>query len=137
MIGTIGVNITKQFRRPPAFVATNPKGDNIAIAILHRKLGYAHSLLRAEMPYGIKNPDQRDIEVAFSALPTALEALKDRREVLLAIQTDPNRNVNFGMQHIFRFELFHQAVGDEFVVARSLQERGDVLERGEKTREVR
>src|SRR5580698_8082527 len=65
----------------------------------------------------------------FSALPPAFQTFENCREILLTPQVHPHRNIDFGMQNIFGFELLHQTVGDEFIVRGGLQVFGDRLER--------
>src|SRR5581483_556768 len=57
-------------------------------------------------------------------------------EILLPPLADSDRNIHLGVKHVLRFELLHQAVGDEFVVAGGLQVLSKCLERHEESKEI-
>src|ERR1700730_16382195 len=84
----------------------------------------------------VEDPQQRNAEVALPLLAPAIEAFEDGIEVLLAPQTDSHCNVHFGVQHVFPFELFHQAVGDELIVVGALEVFGHCFEGHQKAIEV-
>jgi len=70
------------------------------------------------------------------ARAAALQAFEDGGEVLLAVQTDADRDVDLSMQNVFGLEPLHEAMCDEFVVCGRLQVLGDGLEGHEKPGEV-
>ena len=53
----------------------------------------------SEVAGGVENPEQRDAEIACAAGASALQALENCGEILLAIQADADRDVNFRVEH--------------------------------------
>src|SRR3982074_128078 len=84
----------------------------------------------------VEDPQQGNAEVALPLLASAIQAFEDGLEILLAPQTDSHGHVHFGMEHVFPFELFHQAVGDELIVVGGLEVFGHCLEGHQKAIEV-
>ncbi len=48
----------------------------------------------------------------------------------------PARDVNFGVENVFRFQLLHEAVGDELVVVGTAEMLADGFERHEEAGEI-
>src|SRR5690242_9277456 len=65
----IGVHVAKKLGWASALVTTNAESGHIAVAVPHRQLRYFAAPLRAKMTDGVENPEQRNTEVAFPALP--------------------------------------------------------------------
>ena len=132
----VGEHIAKQFRSGLPLVSADAESDHARTLKPHAQLGHLLCLICAKLAHGIKNPEQRNAEVAFPAFPAAFQSSEDRLEILLPPQAHSDRDVHFGVQHILRFELFHQSIGDEFVVFGSLQLFSHRLERHQKSGEV-
>src|SRR5215831_900830 len=136
VIASAGVDIAEKFRLGFALIASDAEGDHVTIAITDGEIADRASSVRAELADSVEHPQERDAEVAGAAFASALEAFKDRVEILLAPQVDANRDVDLGVQDIFRLELLHQAIGDELVVSGSLEVFGDGLEGHQESGEV-
>src|SRR5579863_1208691 len=132
----VGKHVAKQFRSGLALVAADAKSDHARVLKPRRQLGHLLCLLRAKLAHRIKDPEQRNAEVALTTFPAALQANKDRIKVLLAPQAHSHRDVHFGVQHILRLKFLHQPIGDEFVILGSLQFLSHSLERHQKLGEV-
>src|SRR5258708_26757019 len=74
--------------RTRTLVAANAEGNYVAIAKLDGEVEHALRFLGAELPDGIEYPHERNAEVFLSALAATLESLENRREILLAPETD-------------------------------------------------
>ena len=128
MVFGVGVDAAKKLRRSLHFVAADADADHVPIPIARREFENLLRLFHAEVAGSIENPEQRHAEIARPARPSALQSFEDRGEILLAEQADADRNVDFGMQHGFFFQLLHQPVGDELVVVRPAQVRAHFFE---------
>src|SRR6478672_2448122 len=133
---TIRIDITKKFGSGLLLVTANSEASHATILIADRQLGYVLCFQWSELTYCIENPKQRGAEVMMATLASDLQAFKNRVEILLAPQAHANGNVNLGMQDIFRFELFHQTIGNEFVICRRLQILGECFEGHQKLLEI-
>src|SRR5215469_4332982 len=136
VIAGVGVDIAEKLRLGFALIASDAEGDDVTIAITDGEIDDRAGGLGAELADRIEHPHERDAEVAGTAFASALEALEDRVEILLAPQVDADRDVDLGVQDSFRFELFHQAIGDELVVGGGLEVFGDFLEGHQESGEV-
>ncbi len=87
----------------------------------NRLVEYALRGLDPEVAHGVEDPQQRHAEVALAALPPALQALEDGIEVAIAEQDHADGDIDLGVQHVFRLQLLHQAIGDELVIFRRAQ----------------
>ena len=137
MIAGAGVNVLEQLRRPLPLVPTNAEGNHVAIAKLNCQVEHLLRFLCAELPDRVEDPEQRNAEIPLSPPPAAFEPLEDRGEILLPPEADTDRDKNLGMQDILRLQPLHHPVRDQFVVFRGAQVLGNILERAEKTCEVR
>ncbi len=136
MLRPASVDRGEPFSRSSAFIAADAEGDHIAIVKLDRQIEHTLRFLRAELPNGIEDPQQRNAEVFLAALAAAFEAFEDRGKILFAPQTDADRNDDFSVQNILRFQAFHQSVRNQFVVFGSSQMSSNVFESGKETGEV-
>src|SRR5580693_3009952 len=136
MVRRPGVGVAENLRRRFLLVATNADANNVAIVVAHRKLKDFLCGVGAKLPDSIEDPEQRDAEIARATGAAAIQAFKDGSEILLAPQADSDRDVNLGVQHVFFFQTLHQPVGDQFVIVRSSQVFGDVLERKQEARKI-
>src|SRR5229473_6461611 len=133
---TARVGACEPLRRPTTLVAANAEGNYVAIAKVDGEIEHALSLLCAELPDGIEYPQQRNAEVFLSALAATFQPLENRGEILLAPEADADRNNNLRMQNVLRFQVLHQAVGNQLVVFRSAQVSRQILESREEAIEV-
>ena len=69
-------------------------------------------------------------------MAASIQSFEESVEVLLAPQTNSNRHIHLGVQHVLRSKPFHQPVSDEFVVVGSLQVFGHSLEGHQETVEI-
>src|SRR5579864_4645464 len=97
VIGGIGVNAAEQLRRSFDLIAPNADADHVAILVAHCQFEHLLRLFHAEVTRGIENPEQGYSEVASASGASALQALEDRVEILFAVKTDPDRDINLGM----------------------------------------
>src|SRR5208337_152896 len=137
MIGGVGEDVAEKFGRGLEFVAANADAHNLAILITHREIENLLRFLDSEVAGRIEDPEQRYAEIAGAAGASALQALEDGREIMLAEEADPDGDVDLRVQHVLFFEALHEPVGNEFVVVGASQVLADRLEGHEKTLEVR
>ncbi len=60
----------------------------------------------------VENPEKRDAEIPCSAGAATLEAFEDGGKILLTIETDTDRDIDFRVQYVLFFQLLHETVGD-------------------------
>src|SRR6185312_5831437 len=89
-----------------------------------------------ELADSVEDPEQGNSKIALTPLAAALEAFKDGVEILLAPQADANGDINFRMEHVLRFQRFHEPVSDQLVVVGGLQIFGNGFEGHEKSDEI-
>src|SRR5580700_8519757 len=136
VVERVGVYAAKKFGRTFLFVAANADADHVALAVEHGELENSLRLLDAEVAGRVENPKQRDAEIAGTPGASTFESVEDGGEILLAAQADADRDVNFGVENVLRFQLLHEAVGDELVVVGAAEMLADRLERHEETSEI-
>ena len=90
----------------------------------------------SELADGVEDPEQRDSEVFVAALAAPFQAFKNRREILLAPEADADRNRDFGVQDILRFQAFHQAINNQLIIFGRAQMAGDIFEGKKESRKV-
>src|SRR6202521_2087287 len=122
--------------RTGTLVAANAEGNHVAIMKLDREVEHALRFLGAELANRIEYPQQRNAEVFLSALAATFQALENRGEVLLAPETDADRNNNLRMQNVLRFQPLHQPVRNQLVVVRRAEMSRHILKGRQETREV-
>ena len=83
MFRSPGIDIFEQLGGALEFVAPDPKACHIAIPKLNRQIHDLLRFLRPKLAHRIENPEQRDAKIFFSTVAAALQALKDRRKLLL------------------------------------------------------
>src|SRR5207302_1681890 len=136
MFGGIGVWVAKKLWHRATLVTADTKPNDIAVVIAHCKLCYPLRFRRSKLPHRIKNPEKSYAEVALASHAAAFQSFEDRVELLLSPQAHAYRNVNFGVQNVFRFEPLHQAISDQLVVVWALQVLSNGLEGHEEAAEV-
>ncbi len=136
LVGGVGVDAAEKFRRSFQFIAANADADDVAVAVARRQFENLLRFLDSEVAGGVEDPKQRNAEIARAAGASAFQAFEDGGEILLAEEADADRNVDFGVQHVFFFQALHEAVGDQFVVVGTAQVRADRFEGHQETLEV-
>src|ERR1035441_2669566 len=137
VFGGARINRGEPLGRTRLLVATNTERNHAAIAKLDSQIEHALRLLGTELADGIEDPQQRNAEVFFSALATAIEALEKRGEILFAPEADAGRNNHLRMKNVMRLQPLHQPVSNQLVVFRSAQVSCHILKRSEEAFEVR
>src|SRR5580704_4060786 len=136
VVESISVDAAEKFGRTFLFVAANADAHHVALAVEHGEFENSLRLFDAEVAGRVENPEQRDAEIACATGASAFESVEDGGEILLAAQAHADRDVNFGMENVLRFQLLHEAVGDELVVVGAAEMFADRLERHEETSEI-
>ena len=136
MVGGVGVDAAEKFRRSLYLVAANADSNNMAVVVSRRQFENFLRFLDSEVAGCVENPEQRHAEIASAAGTSALQALEDRGEILLAKETDADGNIDLGVQHILFFQALHEPVGDEFVVVGAAKVCADSLECHQETLKI-
>ena len=84
--------------------------------------------LHSEVAGGVEDPQQRGAKISCAAGASAFQPFENGGEILLAIEADADRDINFRVQHGLFFQSLHQAVCNEFVIVRTTQVRAYFLE---------
>src|SRR6266576_4575009 len=136
MLSAVGIDAAEKLGRGLEFVATDAKPNNVSFLVLNCEVRHALRFGGSELTDRIEYPQQRDTEIALASRPTAFQAFEDAGEVLLAVETDPDRDVDLGVQDVFCLQAFHEAIGNQFVVGGLSQVLGNSLESHEEAGEV-
>src|SRR6185369_1857069 len=130
------VNISKQVGSRLPLIATYTNPHNIPCLELKRFIEHLVSFIGTKVSNGIEDPKQRDPEVPFAALTSALHTLEQRIEILSPPENHAYRYKHFSVQHPLRGELLHQAIGHQFVIVGIAHPLGHGLERHQESSEV-
>src|SRR5579863_7939789 len=94
------VDAAKKFGRTFLFVAANADADHVTLAVEHGEFENSLRLFDAEVAGRVKNPEQRDTEIAGAAGASAFEGIEDGGEILLAAQANTDGNINLGVENV-------------------------------------
>src|SRR5215469_4301552 len=115
----IAIDAAEQLRRRLFLISTDAHSNHVPALVADSQLEHFLGLFHAEVAGSIKDPEQRYSEIPCSSRSPAFQGLKNGIEILLPIETDSHRDVYLGMQHVFFFQLLHQAVSYDLVVFRA------------------
>src|SRR5580704_16493698 len=133
---TARVNSREPLRRPRLLVAADSECNHVTIVKLDGEIKHTLRFFGAELPHRIEDPQKRNAEVLLAALAATLQALENRREILLTPKADTDRNNDLCMKHVLCFQPLHQPVSDQLVIFRRAQVSGHILESREEAGEV-
>src|SRR5437762_6467589 len=119
------VELFEQLRCCAAFVAADSNSHNVAILQLNCLLEYRCCSFNPKVEDRVKDPEQRNSEVALAASASSFEALKNRVEILLTPLNHSYRDIHLRMQHILGMQAIHKLVGDQLEVFGCAQPFGD------------
>jgi hypothetical protein len=97
-------------------IASDSNSDDVSILATHCQFKNRLRRFYSEVPYGIEDPEHRHSEITLSAFPSALDALKQRLELLLSPVDHAHRDVHLGVHHALCLEALDHAVRDQLEV---------------------
>src|ERR1700691_4021213 len=109
---SISIDIGEKFGRSAPLVAANAEPDDTLMThLLHRRLGNAHCLLRAKVPYCIEDPVQRDAEVPLPPRTSPLHAGKNLVEITFPGKARAYREIYLCVLQLLLRQPLHPPVG--------------------------